>query len=364
MIHWATASLLGNEQRYVLDAIASTWISGGPYVDRFEKDLRIYCDSPNVLVSSNGTTAIHLAYLAAQLKPGDEVILPGFGYMAAANVALHMHLKPVFCEVDPRTWCMRAEDVEKVMTPKSKAIVPIHTYGNVCDMRPIITLANKCGIVVIEDAAEAFGSVYEGKKAGTLANLGTYSFHATKTISTGEGGAIATDREDFAETIRLMRSHGVGKTRYLHKVAGHNFRLTNMQAALGCAQLERIEQVEAKRRELWGWYRDALNQIRGVTLQHFEDTVDAVVWAIAVVLDPKVFSQGRDGVIQKMSEDGIETRPGFYSANAMAHLYGRQQLVTSDFLARNIISLPSSPVFSKEQVESICHSLAKCQSTE
>jgi perosamine synthetase len=363
MIHWATASLLGNEKKYVLDAISSTWISGGPYVDRLEKDLRAYCGSPNVLVSSNGTTAIHLAYLAANLQPGDEVILPGFGYMAAANVALHMHLRPIFCEVDPKTWCMRAQDVEKVLTPKTKAIVPIHTYGNVCEMKPILKLAQKLKLAVIEDAAEAFGSTYEGKRAGTLSSLGTYSFHATKTISTGEGGAVTTDREDFAQTIRLMRSHGVGATRYLHQVAGHNFRMTNMQAALGCAQLEQVQLIAAKRRELWCWYKDVLSMIPGVTLQHFEENVDAIVWAVAVVLDPKIFSRGRDNVMCKMSEEGIETRPGFYSANSMQHLYGSQQLVTCDYLARNIISLPSSPVFNKSQIESICESLAQCHSS-
>lgn len=359
MINWASVSLWGNEKKYVLDAIESTWISGGPYVDRLEVDLAEFCQSPHMIATSNGTTAIHLAYLAAGLKPGDEVIVPGFGYMAAANVALHMHLKPVFCEVDPATWCMRAFDIERVVTPKTKAIVPIHTYGNVCDMQPILDLANTLGIQVIEDAAEAIGSKYQSKMAGTIAPLGTYSFHATKTISTGEGGAVATQRHDLALSMKLLRSHGVGATRYLHQVAGHNFRMTNMQAALGCAQLEKVAQIEEKRRELYQYYTSALTQLPGIKLQHFEADVEALVWAVAVLIDPKVYPQGRDQLMIEMHARGIETRPGFYSASSMTHLYGYQNLPVCDHLAAHIVSLPSSPVLSKAQIAMICETLGR-----
>jgi len=236
-IPWAKPSFCGNEQRYVSEAIASTWISAGNFVDRFECEFAGYTGSPYAMTSSNGTTALHMALLALSVGPGDEVVVPGFAFMAAANVALHLGAKPVFAEVDPVTWCMTANDVERCLSPRTKAIVPVHTYGNVCAMDEIIALAKDRSVVVVEDAAEAFGSRYKNRQAGSIGQLGTFSFHATKTITTGEGGMVVTDSCELRDRLYLYRNHGMLRTRYWHEVAGHNFRLTNMQAAMGCAQL-------------------------------------------------------------------------------------------------------------------------------
>ncbi len=357
LIPWASTHYWGQEQDYVLDALKSTWISGGNYVEKLEKEFAKFCNSKHAVTSSNGTTAIHLAYLAIDIKPGDEIIVPGFGFMAAANVALNMGAKPVFCEVDSDTWCMTAKHIESCITSKTKAIVPIHTYGNVCDMDGILDIAGQYSIPVIEDAAEAIGSEYKGKIAGTLGMLGTYSFHATKTITTGEGGAVVTNSIELNEKMKLYRSHGMSTRRYWHDVAGHNFRLTNMQAALGCGQLEQIEKIRFERNRVYQSYKKLLNDFDGITMQKFETNVNPLVWAIGVRIDLDVFTLGRDSLIQKLLEHGIETRPGFYSANLMTHIYGDSSLPVCQNLSEHIISLPSSPTVTDEEIDYICERL-------
>lgn len=357
-IPWASTSYWGNEEAYVLDALKSTWISGGHYVEKLEKDFAEYCNTPHAITSSNGTTAIQLAYIALDVKPGDEIIVPGFGFMAAANIALHMGAKPIFCDVDADTWCMSGESLTPYLTAKTKAIVPVHTYGNICDMDAILEIANHHNIPVIEDAAEAIGSKYKGKVAGTMGILGTYSFHATKTITTGEGGAIATESKELSDKMKLYRSHGMSSRRYWHDVAGHNFRLTNMQAALGCAQLEQIEKISTERARVYHRYVTLLNELNGVTMQKFNADVDPLVWAIAVRIDINAFPQGRDTLIKQLSELGIETRPGFYSANLMTHIYDQTNIPVSSTLSEHIISLPSSPSVTDSDIDYICSSLA------
>lgn len=360
-IPWASPHYWGNEERYVVDALKSSWISGGAYVERLEEDFSRYCDVPHAVSASNGTTALHMAYLALDIRPGDEVIVPGFGFMAAANIALHVGAKPVFSEVDAASWCMTAQDVERCITSRTKAIVPIHTYGNVCDMAPIMELADRRGLHVVEDAAEAIGSKYMGRMAGTIAPLGIYSFHATKTITTGEGGAAVTSSVELRDRMRLFRSHGMATRRYWHEVAGHNFRLTNMQAAIGCAQLEQIAAITRERDRVYKTYTGLLQNVEGVTLQCYSDKVDPVVWAIAAALDVSAFPQGRDAVIEQLKQMGIETRPGFYSANTMPHIYGKMQLPVCEHLSQQVISLPSSPTLTDEEIEYVCTSLRPCK---
>ena len=202
------------------------------------------------MATCNGTAAIHLAYLALGLKAGDEIIVPGFCYLAAANIAVLMGLSPVFVDVDPDTYCVAAKNIRASITEKTKLIVVVHTYGNVCSMDEIMSLAKSSQIPVLEDAAESFGSQNKGRQSGTIADIGTYSFHATKTITTGEGGMVLTARKDLAEKVMLYRTHGVLGKRYWHEVPGHNFRLTNLQAALGCAQFKKIDHIFKERQRV------------------------------------------------------------------------------------------------------------------
>lgn len=357
-IPWAEPRYWGQEEAYALEALRSSWISGGPFVDRLEADLTGFLGSPFFAATSNGTTAIHAAFLGIDLKPGDEVIVPGFAFMAAANVALHMNAVPVFADVDPGTWCMTAADVERVLSPRTRAIVPVHTYGTICDMDPILALAEKHGLWVVEDAAEAFGSTYRGRQAGTIAPVGTFSFHATKTITTGEGGGVATRDREVYDRMTLYRSHGVRSRRYFHDVAGHNFRLTNVQAAIGCAQLEQVGPIMAARRRLYAAYVAALADVPGIALQQVGADIDPVIWAVGVELLPGAFACGRDGVMAALAEKGIETRPGFHAASEMAHIYGAHDVPVSAKLAQRVLSLPSSPTVTEAEIAAIARMLA------
>lgn len=357
LIPWAKPDYWGNEYRYVNEALKSTWISGGSFVERIEKSFCELSQAKHALAVANGTAAIQLAYLALGIGSGDEVVLPGFGFLAAANVALNMAARPVFCEVDPRTWCMRAEDIEQRLTANTKAIVVVHTYGNVCDMGPILELANHRGIPVIEDAAEAFPSRYCRHLAGTMGKIGTYSFQATKTITGGEGGMVVTHDDTLRDRMELYRSHGLRrKKHYLHELPGLNFRLTNMQAALCCAQLEQLDRIVAERHRVYKTYQRRLKKIPGITLQNFGENVAPVVWAVAFKLDPLAFPQGRDSIIEQMFSNGIELRPGFYSP-AQIEYFDCSPLPVCDSLASSIISLPSFPTLTDTQIHFICDNL-------
>ena len=356
-IPWAKPDFWGFEEEYVRKALHSTWLSGGPFVEELEATARAFSGSPYCLAVSNGTAAIHLAYLALGLKAGDEVIVPGFCYLAAANIALLMGLSPVFVDVDPSTYCVTAEKIQGAITKKTKLIVVVHTYGNVCPMDEIMVLAKSCEIPVLEDAAESLGSQYQGRQSGTIADIGTYSFHATKTITTGEGGMVLTGRKDLADKAMLYRTHGVLGKRYWHEVPGHNFRLTNLQAALGCAQFKKIDHIFAERRRVHASYRRLIEGQKGIILQRFDPDVEPVLWALAAELDQKYFPQGRDRVMAQLAEQGIETRNGFYSANQLKIYSNVKSIPVSDRLAKNVISLPTFPTLKDEQIDFIAKAI-------
>lgn len=356
-IPWAKPTFGDNEQQYVSEAITSTWISGGHFVDRLEREFGEYNGSLYAMTSSNGTTALHMALLALSVGPGDEVVLPGFAFMAAANVALHLGATPVFTEVDPVTWCVTANDVERCLSPRTKVIIPVHTYGNVCAMDEVVALARDRSVVVVEDAAEAFASRYKNRRAGSIGELGTFSFHATKTITTGEGGMVVTNSGELRDRLYLFRNHGMLRTRYWHEIAGYNFRLTNLQAAMGCAQLERIDQISRDRRRVYASYRTYLSNIPGITMQHFSSDVEPVVWAIAVKLDPRAYPQGRDEVIRQLDNAGIETRNGFYAASMLRHIYDCTSLPICEDLSRQVISLPTYCTLRDSEIHFICSEL-------
>ena len=356
-IPWARPNFWGNEKEYAIDALESLWISGGAYVEKLERALTDILNKPYVLTTSNGTTALHLAYLALGIQPGDEIILPGFAFMGAANIALHLGAKPVFADVVPETWCLAVDDIERKITPRTRAIVPIHTYGNVCAMDEIQDLAQRKHLAVIEDCAEALFSKYASRYCGTFGQVNTFSFQATKTITTGEGGMVVTGSEELYNTMKLYRSHGLlQRGRYWHEVPGHNFRLTNIQAALGYAQVEQKDTVIRERKRVQSQYNTCLRQIAGIELQQFSEKVDPVLWAIAMKLDPNAFPQGRDRVMTQLREQNIETRPGFL-ASSMLTIYTPHRLPQSEKLSQHVISLPTFPTLTNEQIQGICSCL-------
>lgn len=357
-ISYAQPRFWGSEEVRVIEALRSGWISTGPFVGQFEEVVGRTFGSRHALAVSNGTTALHLAYLALGLRAGDEVIIPAFSYLAAANVAIQLGLVPVFADVDKSTYCLTADTVSRVVTDRTRAIVAIHTYGSMCDVDAITDVVRSSGIFVIEDSAEAMGSKLRGRFAGTIAPIGTLSFHAAKTITTGEGGMVLSTDDTLAESMRSWRTHGSTHTRYWHDVPGHNFRMGNLQAAFGCAQMEHWETVVNERRALVERYATELVGRVGIAVQQPGDDVDPLVWAIAVELDPLVYPQGRDAVLKEMADRGVECRNGFYSPSQMP-LYAPYRCDTpvSDRLARNVISLPTHVGLTGSEIDRVVETL-------
>lgn len=364
-IPWAKPDFWGNEIEYVTKALNSSWISGGAYVEQLEKEFKTILDKKHAFAVSNGTTAIHLAYLGLGIKAGDEIIVPGFCFLAAANIAMLIGAKPVFVEVNKDTWCLDVTDLNRKITNKTKAIVPVHTYGNVCDMDEIMIIANSKGIPVIEDCAESLFSTYKGKQSGVFGLVSTYSFQATKTITTGEGGLVVTDDDAIAEKMMLYRSHGMNRQKviYWHELPGHNFRLTNLQAALGVAQLEKADKIIQERKRVYSTYRKFLNDVAGVIFQKVNNEVNPIIWAIAFKLDANYFPQGRNAVIKSLRENGIETRPGFFASSILT-IYEKHILPTCEDISENVISVPSYPTLKEKEIEIICDNLIKLRKQE
>lgn len=360
MIPWASTILNGNEKKYVMDALESTWISGGYYVDTFEKKFLEYHDSQYGVSVSNGTTALHLALLAAGICVDDEVIVPNFTFVAPVNMIIACGAKPLFVDIDPKTWLIDPNNIENAITDKTKAIIVVNLYGNVCEMESIMKIAKKHKLLVIEDNAESPFSKYENNYSGTIGDIGCFSFQATKTITTGEGGFVICKDENLYEKMRIIRDHGMQKDkRYWHIEIGYNFRLTNLQAAIGLAQLEQIDSIVLERKRIYELYQAELSNQDGIELQLFYPEVDAVVWAIVLKIDEKIFGMSRDEIIEKLKLKGIETRPGFYPCTYLPLYgeYGQESLKVSEDLATKVISLPFFVTLKNEQIKYICSTL-------
>ena len=356
-IPWAQPCLHGKERDYVRQALDSTWISAGEFVDRFEADFSRQIGTKHAVTTSSGTAALHLALVAAGIGQGDEVIIPGFTFAAPANMVLQTGAEPVFVDIEPRTWCIDIAEVKKSITKKTKAIIPVHVYGNVCDMEGLTEIARDNGIHLIEDVAEAVFSKYKGRSAGSFGDLGCFSFHAAKTITMGEGGAVLTNDDRLCDRLRLLRSHGMREgQRYWHDLVGYNYRLTNLQAALGCAQLENVDNIVKDKARVYNRYRDRLSGMPGIEFQYIPEEVEAVVWAVAIRIDQEHFMVDRDRLMSELLKEGIETRPGFYAFSVMP-LYEAAPLPVAESVGRNVISLPSYSSLPDEDIDLVCSQL-------
>ncbi len=355
MIPWNKPDLGATEQAYVMEALNSSWISGGAFVDRLEKGLQDFLGCEDVVTVSSGTAALHLAYLTLGIGPGDEILLPGFTFQAAANMALAVGAKPIFIDVDKDTWMMDPSLIERAITKKTKAIVVVHLYGYVANLDAIAAIAERNNLTLIEDAAEALFSKYRGRYVGTLTSIGCLSFQSTKTITTGEGGAVLFNSSKYTQLARLYRNHGMRPERkYWHEVAGHNFRLTNLQAAVGLAQLERADKIIESRKRIAQTYKKFLQGLEfAIDEQLEEKNSEPLLWALAI----RIKAANRETCISALAEKGIETRPGFVSADQMP-LYECQPLKVSRQLSDQVLSLPTFAQLSNEEIEFICRELS------
>tara|TARA_A100001011_G_scaffold399979_1_gene511471 strand:+ start:916 stop:2025 length:1110 start_codon:yes stop_codon:yes gene_type:complete len=352
IIPWAKPLIDTKDVKTILSAATSQWVSGGNYVNLFEKKLKNFLKVKYLATTSNGTSALSLAYLILGLKKGDEIVVPSYGYMAAANLAFNRGLKIKFADVDLETFCVTYNSLKKVVSKKTKLVVLIHTYGNVCEMDKIMKLKKNNNFYLLEDAAEAFGSKFKDKYAGTISDIGTFSFHATKCITTGEGGAICVNNKDLFKKVLLYRNHGVDKERYFHKVAGENFRMSNLQAALGFSQIARFKKIISKRRILFLKYKNIISK-KDCVLQKVNKNVFFNPWTLSIRIKKNIGMKKRDMIIKKLKLNGVETRNGFYAPNQINYFKIKKVFKNGSLLAKTIINLPIYEELKENQVKKI-----------
>jgi len=356
----AVPNFIGNEKKYVEDCIDSTWISSnGKYIAEFETSFAAFNCSKHALSCCNGTVTLHLALLAMGIKEGDEVIVPTLTYIATANAVRYCNATPVFADCLPDTWNIDPEDIEKKITEKTKCIIPVHLYGNPCNMDAIMDIAKRHNLYVLEDAAESHGATFNGKKVGSIGDIGTFSFFGNKIITTGEGGMITTDNDEFAEIMRSLKGQGMDPDRrYWFNRIGYNYRMTNVEAAIGLAQLENIDRHLAERKRVADLYIKILREHQDcITFQEITSNSKNVWWMFSVLLNKDI---DRDKLIKDLYTDGIETRPLFYPMHVMPpYLDENAGCPMSEDIAFRGINLPTHSQLSEEDIVYICECLIK-----
>ncbi|MEI8084191.1 MAG: DegT/DnrJ/EryC1/StrS family aminotransferase, partial [Actinomycetes bacterium] len=340
------------ERDYVADAVESTWISSkGAYLDRFEAEFPKFVEADYGVATCNGTVSLHVAFEALGLTAGDEVIVPTFTYVASVNAITYTGATPVFVDSEAEFWNMDPALIEAAITPRTKAIEVVHLYGHPSDMDPILEIAQRHGLAVIEDAAEAHGATYRGRKVGSIGTAGSFSFFGNKIITTGEGGMVVTNDAEFADKCRHLRGQGVSPTEtYWHDVVGFNYRMTNIAAAIGCAQLEQVDEVLAKKAQIAGWYTERLEGIPGITLQREAEWAHAVWWMNSVLVHPA----WRDELMTAMRAKGVDSRPFFHPAHSLPMYQAERSFPVAEYLGAAGINLPSYPDLTEEDVDTVC----------
>lgn len=355
----AAPLLEGNELAYVTDCIKTNWISSqGKYVRKFEELFAGYHQGRTSLAVSNGTVALHLALDALKIGKGDEVIVPDLTFAASVNAILYTGATPVLADVDPITWNIDVEHVKKLITPRTKAIMPVHLYGQPCDMYSIMQLALQHNLFVVEDCAEALGSFYNGVPVGCFGDVATFSFYGNKTITTGEGGMVVFKDKAIAERAATLRDHGMQKTRrYWHEEVGYNYRLTNIQAAIGVAQFERLNEFVEAKKKIAKAYNEAFGQLEFLQVPAAIDNTSNSYWLYTMLVKPEApFT--RDELIDYLHTKGVETRPVFFTMHEMPpyqNFGAADQLSVSTRISDTGISLPSSVNLLDEELAHICH---------
>ncbi|MFN5169121.1 MAG: DegT/DnrJ/EryC1/StrS family aminotransferase [Cyclobacteriaceae bacterium] len=344
------------EISYVQDAITNGWGSKCyDYIYRFERQFAEYQGSSFAMATSSCTGAIHLALMALGVKAGDEVIVPEITWIATVEPVLYIGAKPVFVDVLPDTWCLDPARVAAAITPRTRAIIPVHVYGNLCDMDAILQIAHDHNLVVLEDAAEGFGSEYKGKKAGSMGDAGVFSFHGTKTISTGEGGVLVTNRADVIERARILNDHGrdpkIGRTFWMAEY-GYKYKMSNLQAAMGCAQIERATELVDKKREIFGWYQKHLDGLPCRLNPELPGTKNSY-WMPTAVFEP---SSGfdREKLFARMKEANVDSRPFFYPLSSLPIFESRTENQISYSIFSFGVNLPSHHDLEEEDVQYVC----------
>lgn len=353
-IQVAQPFLGGNERKYVLDCLDSNWISStGKYLDLFESSFAEFCRTKFAISTNNGTTALHLAVQAMGVEPGDEVLVPAVTYVATANAVKYCGATPVFVDVLEGSLNLDPEQMEAKISTRTKGVIAVHLYGDPAPMDKIIEVARRHNLWVIEDAAEAHGAEYRGRRVGGLADCATFSFFGNKIITTGEGGMITTNNPDLAKKIKQLRGQGMDpERRYWFPVIGYNYRMTNIQAALGLAQLEQIEKALAFRRDLAGWYSEDFAGVDQLLLPQEQLGSQHAYWMYTVFLRDGN-QEKRDQIMQFLESSGIETRPVFYPLHILPPYFKGEIFRVADSWAMRGINLPTHQNLTRSHVRKI-----------
>jgi perosamine synthetase len=344
------------EIELVNECIISGWVSsGGPFVERFENMVADHCGVKFAVSCSSGTAGLHLALLTAGIGVGDEVIVPSFSFIATANAVTYTGAKPVFVDSDIQTWNIDTGKIKEAITSKTKAIIPVHLYGHPADMDPINKLASEFNLLVIEDAAEAQGATYKGKRVGSLGEVAVFSFFGNKIITTGEGGMIVTNNKKYAEKCRLLRDHGMTKERrYWHEVVGYNYRMTNIQAALGVAQMGKIDVIISRKKSMARKYNEQLKGVPGVITPPNMPWADSVFWIYTVLIDEDAVNFNASRIMNKLKAVGIDTRPVFPPIHTQPIYNNHLNLPVSEKISAMGVSLPSASDITNADIKRVC----------
>lgn len=352
----------GNEKKYLNECIDTGWVSAnGRFIEEFQKKFAEFCGTKYALACSNGTVTLHLALRALGIGPGDEVIMPTLTYIATANAVAYCGATPVFVESEVGSWNIDPVSIEKAITPNTKAIIPVHLYGLPANMEKIMDISEKYGIPVVEDAAEAHGAMWNGKRVGSMGVIGSFSFFGNKIITSGEGGMLVTNDGALYNRMKLLRSQGVDPNkRYWHTELAYNYRMTNMQAAVGLGQLENIGWHMVQRARVADLYKKHLKRLgNAVSMQQIPEEATHVYWMNSILLGDQV-KKSRDQVMQEMEQCNIEMRPLFYPMHIMPPYFDSNlNLPTAEHIAERGINLPSHAMLQEEHIAYIVDCLER-----
>ena len=354
------------ELKNVTECIKTGWISSeGPFVKEFETAFSRFCGVKYGVACSNGTNALHLGLLSLGISKGDEVIIPSFTMIATAYALIYMGAKPVLVDAESLTWNMDVYQIEKKITKKTKAILPVHIYGHPVKMDEVLKIARKNRLSILEDAAEAHGAEYKGIKCGALGDAAAFSFYANKIVTTGEGGMVVTNSAKVAEKARYLRNMAFQKkTRYLHKDIGYNYRMTNLQAAVGLAQVSRIKELIDKKIKIASLYNARLKNIEGITTPRQEPWAKNVYWMYGILIDQNIIGLSRDRFREELYKEGVDTRSFFIPMHKQPvfrkmGLFLKEKYPVSENLGRRGLYLPSGLNLDEKKIDFVCDKIKK-----
>jgi len=354
------------EIAYVTDAVKTAWYGeANTYQRRFEEAFKTYVSRRYAMALPSATSAIHLALAGLGIGEGDEVIVPDATWIATSAPISYVGATPVFADIEPRSWCLSPASLEACLTERTRAVILVNLYGGMPDMDAVLAIAQRERLAVIEDAAESVGAEYRRRRAGSFGDASVFSFHGSKTLTTGEGGMLLTDDEALYQRALVLRDHGrvPGTKQFWNQEIGFKYRMSSLQAALGLGQLERIDELVERKRTIFAWYREGLDGAEGVTLNYAGPMVMNAYWMVTAVFDAALGLE-KEALMDALSRRGIDTRPFFYPLSSLPAYVDRPEAKAAAIrnehaydISRRAINLPSALNLTRSQVEYVCREL-------